>query len=146
MKKSAFARRDAGCILEIEGGDVMHIPATRLPRSLQLLRQKCAELFEKEHCVLACENEIFIERNGDVNLDEVRLFILPYDLSLVLPYHYLWDELHRIEYGITASGYSRRELTQLTSFMEGMAHTLDHLPNTLDRDKARTLKTLNLLN
>ena len=119
---------------------------SNMPRSLGSLKEKCIELYLCEHAVLACETAILIKNNGDVHPDQASMFLLHYDLSLIHPFHYLWDELGRIEWGIEQHGYSRAEVLKLEEYMLGMVRNFDKWPLCLDMAKITILRSLSRLN
>ena len=120
--------------------------APRLPRSLKVLRRKCTDLFDHDRVVIACETPILIKNNGDVHAGAANMFLLPFDLQLAHPFHFLWGELRLIELGIKAGGYTRKEVEALEGYMDVFADSLGNLPRALDWESYTIVRDLNLLN
>lgn len=118
----------------------------RSPRSLLLLRKRCADIFREERTLIASEGPILITRKGNPYSGNYRLFPIPYEILSERSYNYLWEELRRIEWGIEAEGYTNKELDELRAAMDEMEVALSRIIPRFDLANCAVLKQLNLLN
>ena len=116
------------------------------PRSLQLLRGRCASLFIEERTVIASHGPIIITKKGAPRTGGYRLFPIPYDLLPEFSCCYLWEELRRIEWGIEARGYSETEMLELEGLLDELENSLSQITPCYDLANFIIVRQLNLLN
>lgn len=123
-----------------------YVPRPRPPRSLSLLKERCAKLFLEERTLIASHGPIIITKRGNPHTGEYRLFPIPYDLLPEFSCRYLWEELRIIEWGIEARGYSEMEMLKLEGLLDELEDSLSRITPCYDLANFTIIRQLNLLN